>query len=251
MYFRGTLLLTAAAIGLVSCSGESPLSEAPVSETPTDPTQSKLMHCFAFTAIAEATDEEWQAFKTATDELPGKILGLNYVSHGNLLTRDVGNAERDYGVCMGMTDEAARTVYGEHPAHEEWVEAYAKVRVPGTTTFDYLMEAPASHASTTESKLMHCFAFTAIAEATEEDWKAFSTATDELPVKIAGLNGVTHGKLLTRSVSDTERDYGVCMTMTDETARTVYGESPAHEEWVAAYDKVRMPGTTTFDYLSE
>ncbi len=98
------------------------------------------MHCFAFTAIDEATEEDWQAFYAATDELPSQIPGLNRVTYGKLLTPNVGGAERDFGVCMEMTDEEARRVYGEHPAHDAWVEAYSKVRVPGTTTFDYLME---------------------------------------------------------------------------------------------------------------
>ena len=249
--YKTILTIVAAAISLVGCAGTEPAPE-PVAENPPPAAaaESKLMHCFAFTAIAEATEADWQAFYAATDELPSKIAGLNKVTHGKLLTPNVGDAQRDYGVCMEMTDEAARTAYGEDPAHAEWVEAYAKVRVPGTTTFDYLMETVPA-ASATESKLMHCFAFTAIAEATEADWQAFSTATNELPSKIAGLNRVTHGKLLTPNVGDAQRDYGVCMEMTDEAARTAYGEDPAHAEWVEAYAKVRVPGTTTFDYLME
>jgi len=138
-----TILTVVAAI--VSFAGCAPAPE-PVTETPPAAAaapaaaESKLMHCFAFTAIAEATEADWQAFYTATNELPSKIPGLNKVTHGKLLTPDVGDARRDYAVCMEMTDEAAREAYGQHPAHAEWVEVYGKVRVPGTTTFDYLME---------------------------------------------------------------------------------------------------------------
>ena len=144
MPFRSKTILTlvAAGISLFGCAGSPPPPE-PVAETPpavAEAPESKLMHCFAFTAIAEATEADWEAFYTATDELPSKIPGLNKVTHGRLLTPNVGDAQRDYAVCMEMTDEAARQAYGEHPAHAEWVEVYSKVRVPGTTTFDYLME---------------------------------------------------------------------------------------------------------------
>lgn len=139
--YRTILTIVAAAVSLAGCAGSVPAPE-PAAETapPAAVAESKLMHCFAFTAIAEATEADWQAFYTATNELPSKIPGLNKVTHGKLLTPNVGNAQRDYGVCMEMTDEAARQAYGEHPAHAEWVEVYSKVRVPGTTTFDYLME---------------------------------------------------------------------------------------------------------------
>ena len=73
--------------------------------------------------VTEATEEDWQAFYTATDELPSKIPGLNKVTYGRLLTPNVGGAQRDFGVCMEMTDEEARRVYGEHPAHDEWLPA--------------------------------------------------------------------------------------------------------------------------------
>ena len=143
MSFRYQTILTiiAAAVSLVGCAGSAPAPEPAAEMTPAAAVvESKLMHCFAFTAIAEAAEADWQAFYAATDELPSKIPGLNKVTHGKLLTPNVGDARRDYGACMEMTDEAARKAYGEHPAHDEWVEVYSKVRVPGTTTFDYLME---------------------------------------------------------------------------------------------------------------
>jgi hypothetical protein len=131
----------AAGVSLAGCAGSAPAPEPSAETAPAAAVvESKVMHCFAFTAIAEATEADWQAFYTATDELPSKIPGLNKVTHGKLLTPDVDEAQRDYGVCMEMTDEAARKAYGEHPAHAEWVEVYSKVRVPGTTTFDYLIE---------------------------------------------------------------------------------------------------------------
>jgi hypothetical protein len=44
--------------------------------------------------------------------------------------------ERSYGVCMEMTDLAARRAYGNDPAHEAWSKIYSKVRDEPTTTFD-------------------------------------------------------------------------------------------------------------------
>lgn len=140
--YRMILTIAFASLSSAGCGGSPPPPEPVAESTPAAVVaESKLMHCFAFTAIAEATEEDWQAFYTATDELPSKIPGLNKVTHGRLLTPNVGdNTPRDYGVCMEMTDQDARQLYGEHPAHTEWVEVYSLVRVPGTTTFDYLME---------------------------------------------------------------------------------------------------------------
>lgn len=108
--------------------------------------EKKLMHCFYFTPIAEATDAEWEAFKKATNELPGKIPGLNKVWHGKL-RRPYNNYNssgekrvREYGVCMELDDEAALGVYADHPAHTDWVAIYEKVRQRGTSTFDVLGE---------------------------------------------------------------------------------------------------------------
>ena len=103
-----------------------------------------LMHCFAFTEVDGASDDDWKAFFKATDELPGKIDGLNKVWYGKLrrplrqYDREAKQSVRQWGVCMEMKDEAALTAYSEHDAHADWVEAYEKVRVAGTTTYDIL-----------------------------------------------------------------------------------------------------------------
>jgi hypothetical protein len=125
-----------------------------------------------------------------------------------------------------------------------------------------------------EKKLMHCFAFTTIPAASEAEWKAFADATDALPGKIPGLTKVWHGKLRaplnifapdaeTRKklmageakaagdVTRVQRSYGVCMEMADEGALKTYAAHPAHAEWSAAYEKVRVPGTTTIDILGQ
>lgn len=101
--------------------------------------EKKLMHCFAFTAVEGATAADWNAFYKATDELPKKIKGLTRVWYGKLQSPlRTGGATRQYGVCMEMENAEVRKKYGDDPAHAAWDEAYSKVRVEGTTTFDIL-----------------------------------------------------------------------------------------------------------------
>ncbi len=101
-----------------------------------------LMHCFFFTPIAEASEADWDAFYKATVELPSKIDGLDRVWVGKLRKRAAVSQQvklgREYGACMELADEAALETYAAHPAHDAWAKIYAKVRVPGTTTFDIL-----------------------------------------------------------------------------------------------------------------
>lgn len=127
--------------------------------------------------------------------------------------------------------------------------------------------------------LMHCFAFTPIAEATQADWDAFYKATNEWPKKNKAIKMVWAGKLARPlaqfGTSDAEarkkvmagekgvsgvltlnrREYGVCMAMegSGEPAAILkaYSSHPYHKEWTAAYEKVRVPGTTTYDIVSK
>jgi hypothetical protein len=122
--------------------------------------EKKLMHCFAFTPVAEATQADWDAFYKATDELPSKIPGLNKVWYGKLrrplsifsvdqatakkltsepkVTGEATRVVRQYGVCMQFDDEAALKAYDPNPEHKKWDEIYSKVRQYGTTTYDIL-----------------------------------------------------------------------------------------------------------------
>jgi hypothetical protein len=110
----------------------------------------------------------------------------------------------------------------------------------------------ASTAMAGEKKLMHCFAFTVIESATPADWDAFYKATDELPKKIKGVSHVWYGKLANPlHVGDNSRQFGVCMEMDSPAVRKAYGNDPAHAAWTAAYDKVHVEGTTTFDILGQ
>ena len=122
-----------------------------------------LMHCFAWTPIKEATPADWDAFYKASDALPEKIKGIRRVWYGKLtapltgrsvekiddatrdryrngevVTADVQRVAREYGMCMEMDNEAALKAYDTDPYHKTWTDAYAKVRVEGTTTFNII-----------------------------------------------------------------------------------------------------------------
>jgi hypothetical protein len=126
--------------------------------------------------------------------------------------------------------------------------------------------------SAAENKLMHCFAFTAIDTATDAEWQAFFKATDALPGKIPGVTKVWYGKLrapltvfnpdgdtrkkITKEAAKVNGDFGilrrqwgVCMEIADEAALKTYAADPAHKEWMAVYEKVRVAGTTTYDII--
>ncbi len=103
-----------------------------------------------------------------------------------------------------------------------------------------------------EKKLMHCFYFSVIESATDADWQAFYKATDALPSKIPGVSRVWYGKLARPlRVGDQVRQGAVCMEMADEAALKAYAAHPYHEEWGAAYSKVRQPGTTTVNFIGQ
>ena len=126
-----------------------------------------------------------------------------------------------------------------------------------------------------EKTMMHCFAFTPIKEATQADWDAFYKATDQWPQKFSGIKRVWYGKLrapLNQFTVDAEarkklaagekevdaksnrlvREHGVCMEMTGGPASLKeYTANPFHKEWMAAYEKVRVAGTTTYDIIGQ
>lgn len=122
-----------------------------------------LMHCFAWTSIKEATPADWNAFFKASDALPSKIPGVKKVWYGKLanplgqtlvtkmdpearkkamagekVDAEVQRTPRDWGMCMEMTNLGALKSYDADPYHKTWTDAYAKVRVEGTTTFDVI-----------------------------------------------------------------------------------------------------------------
>ena len=127
-----------------------------------------------------------------------------------------------------------------------------------------------------EKTMMHCFAFTPIETASQSDWDAFHKATDELPKKIHGLKRIWYGKLARplaqnqlkfndpearkKMLADkkgsteftvVERKNGVCMEFDNQKAFEAYGSSEPHKTWVSVYEKVRVPGTTTYQILPD
>jgi hypothetical protein len=122
-----------------------------------------VMHCFAWTPVKEATAADWQAFSKASDDLPKKIKGIKRVWFGKLVSplpqvhfqqvdreafrkyqagetvnASVSATPREYGMCMEFTNADALKAYDADPYHKIWTDAYEKVRVEGTTTFNIL-----------------------------------------------------------------------------------------------------------------
>ncbi|HUQ95701.1 MAG TPA: hypothetical protein VM120_28745 [Bryobacteraceae bacterium] len=127
-----------------------------------------------------------------------------------------------------------------------------------------------------EKHLMHCFAFTPIKEATQADWDAFYKATDKWPQKMPAIKMVWYGKLLrplaqfntsdaaarkkaaagekgvSAELTATRREYGACMAFQGgPEILKEYTANSYHKEWMAAYEKVRVAGTTTFDIVGQ
>ena len=125
--------------------------------------EKKLMHCFAWTPIKEATPADWTAFFQASEALPRKIKGISRVWYGKLVNPlnqisiakidpeamkkfhagepapgEIVRVNREWGMCMEMRDEAALKAYDTDPYHKIWTDAYAKIRVDGTTTFNVI-----------------------------------------------------------------------------------------------------------------
>ena len=124
--------------------------------------EKKLMHCFAWTSIKTATPAEWNAFFQASEQLPNKIKGLSKVWYGKLAAPlgqytikvddaarkklnageyaagEIARAPRDWGMCMEMASEEVLKAYDTDPYHKVWTDAYARIRVEGTTTFNIL-----------------------------------------------------------------------------------------------------------------
>ena len=123
----------------------------------------KVMHCFAWTSIKEATPADWEAFFKASDALPAKIPTISHIWYGKLaaplgqtmlgtidpesfkkfragerVTSEVSRMNRDWGMCMEMASEDALKAYDTDPYHKIWTDAYAKIRVDGTTTFNII-----------------------------------------------------------------------------------------------------------------
>ena len=57
---------------------------------------------------------------------------------GETVTVAVKRVAREYGMCMEMAGPDVLKAYAQDPYHKVWVEAYSKVRVEGTTTYNIL-----------------------------------------------------------------------------------------------------------------
>jgi hypothetical protein len=57
------------------------------------------------------------------------------------------------------------------------------------------------------------------------------------------------GETVEMKIKAQQRQQGVCMLFSSQDALKAYSKHEAHAAWMKAYEKVRVPGTTTFDIL--
>lgn len=127
-----------------------------------------------------------------------------------------------------------------------------------------------------EKGMMHCFAFTPIKEATQAEWNKFYELTSMWPQKYSGIKMVWVGKLrgplsqygttdaearkklaagesgVSGALTFTRREYGACFWFSGGPEQLKeYTANPFHKEWMSAYEKVRVAGTTTYDIIGQ
>ena len=105
---------------------------------------------------------------------------------------------------------------------------------------------------TTQTTLLHVFAYAPVKGATPQDLDTFTKATADLVGKVPGLKRVWVGKLGTPiDAPDGKQIYGVGMEFEDAKTFEAYADHPAHKDWEKVYRKVRVAGTTTIDVVGE
>jgi hypothetical protein len=124
--------------------------------------EKNMMHCFAFTVEEKATPADWEAFYKTSDAMPKQMKGLvSKVWYGKLnatlaqyavpadarkrlqggekeVDAKIQYRPRTWGMCIELKGLTNLKAYETHAYHKTWVDAYSKVRVAGTTTFDIL-----------------------------------------------------------------------------------------------------------------
>lgn len=124
--------------------------------------EKNMMHCFAFTVEEKATPADWDAFYQASDAMPKQMKALVarvwYGKLQNVLAQYAVPADarkrlqggekevdakvqyrpRQWGMCVELKGLGNLKAYDAHAYHKTWVDAYSKVRVAGTTTYDIL-----------------------------------------------------------------------------------------------------------------
>ena len=145
-------------IGLIAVAALGSL----LSAVPVWAGEKSMMHCFAFTLEEKATPADWEAFYKVSDAMPKQMKGLvKRVWYGKLSTvlpqysvsadarkklqggekevdAKVQYRPRQWGMCIELNGLDKLKSYEAHAYHKTWVDAYSKVRVAGTTTYDIL-----------------------------------------------------------------------------------------------------------------
>ena len=91
-----------------------------------------LVHAFSFRAVPGTTQAQLDDLWAATRKMAAATPAIRGIWMGRV-TR---HSSDQYGIVLEFDNEAAHKVYDQHPAHDEWVKTYSKIRAEPTNTFD-------------------------------------------------------------------------------------------------------------------
>ena len=99
-------------------------------------TTKTLIHSAAWTASKDFNTKDFEAFRAVVGGLIGKVPGLKTAWVGKLQKPiTVDGVTRDYGIVLEFADEATWNTYvAKRP--QEFEDAFAKIRIPGSTNFN-------------------------------------------------------------------------------------------------------------------
>ena len=96
--------------------------------------------------------------------------------------------------------------------------------------------------------LLHSFSFKTVAGATPAQLDELWAATRKLASQSPEIKQIWMGKIVGHS---SDWQYNIVMEFDDAAGHDKYAKSPAHDEWLKTYSKVREEGTFTIDTQSQ
>src|SRR5262249_15743508 len=99
----------------------------------TAPARKPLLHVFAFNEVEGTTPAQLDELWAAPRKMASQIPEIKNIWMGKIIRH---NRDWHYGMVFEFDNDAGHKVYEKHPAHDEWVKTYSKVRVEGTNTID-------------------------------------------------------------------------------------------------------------------
>ena len=104
----------------------------------------------------------------------------------------------------------------------------------------------------TQKSMIHCAAWTAKDGLTQDEFNTFKTSLAKLPEMFPGLSRIWVGKLGSDVTYNNEkRSHAIALEFENYKAKQAYSDSKRRPEWLAMFETVRKPGSTSFDLVGE